>query len=274
MIAVVSLAAAVLAVGAPLTASTSLEPTSPRFADRIVATATVVVDTSVVDPDGVRVVAAFGPLDVVAGPSVTRDADGARVELRYRWEVACLSGDCVPTDGARTLRLPPLRVSATARDGTRRVSTYHWPAVTISGRVTRAEAGKPVPPVRRETDLPPPAYRVSPRGVATALDAIAAVLLVVAALVGVRGVLRARRRRAAERFARLTPLERALLYAREAVRRDAADRRRALGLLGRVLTGAESALGDGASNLAWSASDPSPEEVAAMVGEVERGRST
>jgi hypothetical protein len=41
-----------------------------------------------------------------------------------------------------------------------------------------------------------------------------------------------------------------------------------------VLTGAESALGDGASHLAWSASDPSPEELAAVVGEVERGRST
>jgi hypothetical protein len=269
--AAVSLAAAALAAGTPLATSTTVDPGRANFADTIEATATVLVDPDEIDPGDVKVVAAFDPLDVLAGPVTRRRARGARTEISIRWQVVCLDEECVPGDAPRSLRMPPLHVTAVRADGTRVESVVRWPVVTIIGRVSRAEAGAAVPPFRRETGLPPPGYRVSPRRLAAVLDAVAAVLLLGAAALGLRAGARLRRRRAAERFARLTPLERALLYARDAERRDSADRRRALGLLGRVLEGTGDALGGAASQLAWSSRDPSPEQIASMVGEVERG---
>jgi hypothetical protein len=273
MIAVASLAAAALTAGAPFTASTSLDPGQARFADRIAATATVLVDRSEVDPNEVRVVGAFDPLDVLTGPVIERRPRGARTEVTVHWDIACLDEDCVPGNGPRILRLPPLRVSAPRRNGTRVVSVVSWPAVTVTGRVTHGEAGAAVPPFRRETDLPRATYRLSPRLLAASLDGLAAALLLAGALLVLRQIVARRRHRAAERFARLSPLERALVYARESERRGPADRRRALGLLGRVLGGTGSGLGNAAFRLAWSAPDPSPEQVAAVVGDVERGGS-
>jgi hypothetical protein len=271
MIAAVSLAAAAIAAATPLSVSTSLDPGRARFADAIDAAATVLVDPEAIDPSDVEVVAAFDPLEVLTGPVTVREARGGRTEISVRWRIACLDEDCVPGDVPRSLRLPPLRVTAVRADGTRVASVVRWPVVTITGRVSRAEAGAAVPPLRRQTGLPPPGYRVSPGSLAAVLDAMTAVLLLAALVVGLRAALRFRRRRAAERFARLTPLERALLYAREAQRREPADRRRALGLLGRVLGGTGDALGGAASQLAWSARDPSPEQIASLVGDVERG---
>lgn len=270
VIAATALVAATLVSGAPLAASTSLEPAAPRFADQITATATVVVDDDV-DPKTLRAVAGFGPLEVLSGPVVERRARGGRTEVGFRWELVCLSEDCVPGNRPRGVALPPLRVSGTRDDGSSVTSAVRWPAFAIRSRLTTAEARAATPPFRRETGLPATTYRVAPGTLATLLDVIAAVFLLVAALLGVRGLVRARRRRVEERHARLTPLERALLYAREAARRGPADRRRALGLLGRVLGGTGSALGGAASQLAWSPPEPSPDQVESVVDDVERG---
>jgi len=266
-------AAAALVSGAP-SASTSLVPARPQVADRIAATAVVRVDDAVVDPSRVRVVVSFAPLDVLAGPVVERSARGGLTELRFRWDVACLNEDCVPGDAPRAVRLSPLRVTVTRRDGSQSTSVVRWPALSISGRVTRAEAGAATPPFRRETGLPRPTYRIAPGTLSAVLQGGAAALLLGAAALAVVGLLRLRRHRAAERLARLSPLERALLYAREAERRGPADRRRALGLLGRVLGGSGNALGGTASQLAWSPREPSPEQIETVVDQVEGGLET
>ena len=93
---------------------------------------------------------------------------------------------------------------------------------------------------------------------------IAAILLVA------RELARRRRRREEERLAALSPLERALALAREAERRGPVERRKALGLLARVLGGREARLAGTAAELAWSPQRPSPEQVEALVGDVER----
>ena len=263
------LVAAALASGAPLAPSTSLDPGSPRFADRVTATATVVVEG--LDPGSVRTVGGFGPLDVLSGPTVERhDRGDGRTAVELSWVVACLNEDCVPGgDGPRRIALPPLRVSATRDDGTTARAVVRWPPFQIEGRVSRAEAGAATPPLRRETALPPPSYRVAPGTLATAFDVLAAVLLAGAVLLGIRALMRRRRRREEERLAALSPLERALLYARESEGRGSDDRRRALGLLGRIL-GSASALGGSASRLAWSPPEPSPDQVETVVHDVEQ----
>ncbi len=265
------LVAAALAAGVPLAPSTSLDPGSPRFADRVTATATVVVGEGL-DPRSVRSVGGFGPLDVLSGPTVERhDRGNGQTAVELTWVVACLNEDCVPGDGPRAIALPPLRVSATRDDGTTATAVVRWPTLTIEGRVSRAEAGAAAPPLRRETALPEPSYRVSPGTVATAFDVVAAALLAGAALLGTRALMRRRRRREEERLQALSPLERALLYARESEGRGADDRRRALGLLGRVLGGTGSLLGGSASQLAWSPPEPSSDQVETVVHDVERG---
>lgn len=269
MIAAVALAAAALTTGGQLASSSSLDPPAPRFGDQVDATASVVVGDGV-DAGSLRAVGGFGPLEIVSGPVVDRRERDGRTEVSFRWVVVCLSEDCAPGERPRTIALPALRVTGKTTDGSPVATAVRWPRLSVVGRVTAAEAGAASPPLRRETTLPSPTYRASPGAVAATLDVLAAVLLAAAAALGARGLVRRRRRRAEERLARLTPLERALLYARESEGRPPDDRRRALGLLGRVLGGSGNPLGGTASRLAWSPPEPSVAEVETVVDDVER----
>jgi hypothetical protein len=233
------------AAAAPMTA---LSPSRALFGDRITATVTVA--------PGVRVIADFGPLDVLAGPVRTRTG--------LTWMVACLSEDCVPSRASRQIVLPPVRLIGTTS------ARVPWPPLTIVSRISAEDAAAATPSFRLETQLPRPTYRVSPGGLALGLDLLAAGLVLAAALLVARELVRRRRRREEARLAALSPLERALLYAREAERRGPVDRRKALGLLARVLGGRAEPLAGTASELAWSPQRPSPEQVASLVGDVER----
>ena len=76
-----------------------------------------------------------------------------------------------------------------------------------------------------------------------------------------------RRRRVA---APLTGLDRALALAREAEQRPPPDRRRALGLLARLLGPRDPDLADAADELAWSAPAPTSDALGELVTQVER----
>ena len=258
------------AAAGPLSPTTSLDPGPALFGDRITATATVLIDGAAVDPAGVHAVAAFGPLDLLSGPVVERKRRGRLTVVRFRWEVACLSEECVPSAKAHPVALPPLRVTSVRRVGGRVTSIARWPALSITGRVSAGEAAASPPPFRLETELPPPSYRASPGTLEAIFDAVAAALVLAAGLLIARELVLLRRRREEERFALLSPLERALLLAREAQRRGPADRRRALSLLARVLRTTGSRLGGATAELAWSPPEPSAEQVEAVVGAVER----
>jgi hypothetical protein len=253
----------------PLSSTAELQPAHVRFADRIAADATVAVDRAAVDPAAVHVVAAFAPLDVLSGPTVERRDEGTRSVLRFRWVVACLSQDCVPTAARRAVTLRPVRVTATRRDGRRLASTIRWPALSVTGRVSGAVARASVPPFRLETALPAATYRASPRTLELALYALAAALVAVIVLLAARELALLRRRREEERWARVSPLERALLLAREAARREPADRRKALSLLARVLGGPGGGLGATTSQLAWAPPEPSAAQIGTVVAEIE-----
>jgi hypothetical protein len=63
-------------------------------------------------------------------------------------------------------------------------------------------------------------------------------------------------------------LERALALVREAESREPEDRRRAVGLLARVLRRRDDGLARAAGDLAWSEPEPAPSELAALVSRV------
>ncbi len=235
-----------LALAGPATAATSLSPSRALFGDTITATVTASA--------GERAVADFGPLDVLSGPT--------RTKTGYTWTVACLSEDCVPGASPRQVVLPPVRLSGGV--------SVLWPVLTISSRVSPADAAKASPPFRLETQLPRATYRIAPGRLALVLDFVAVALVLGAALLVVRELARRRRRRGEARLAALSPLERALLYAREAEGRGPVERRKALGLLARVLGSRDESLSGAASELAWAPEKPSPEQVESLVGDVER----
>jgi hypothetical protein len=112
-------------------------------------------------------------------------------------------------------------------------------------------------------------YRFEPARLARALEVAAAVLAAAGVLLAgwaAAAVARSRSRQAA----RLTGLERALALAREAERRPTPDRRRALGLLARVLGSRDPRLAGAADELAWSAPAPTTDALADLVSRVER----
>jgi len=65
-------------------------------------------------------------------------------------------------------------------------------------------------------------------------------------------------------------LERALRLAREAEGRQVSDRRRALGLLARLLGSRDRRLSGAASELAWAKPEPEGAALATLVADVER----
>ena len=169
-----------------------------------------------------------------------------RSTLSFSWQVACLSEDCVPTGRSRQDRAAARPARRRGGRGDGRVAAAHGRAA--SRRPTRRR------PTRRSgsrRQLPRPSYRVSPGGLALALDILAAALLGRGPARRPRAP-RRRRRREEERLAALSPLERALLCAREAERRDPAIGARRSACSRACSAAATESLAGTASELAWS----------------------
>jgi hypothetical protein len=217
------------------------------------------VDTSDQARD-VRIVAPIGAFDAI-GPS-TLVRDGREVRLTQR--VACLGPACVSTNTPRLLLLPPARAT---RGGT--VTTAAPVEITVVPRVPAAVVRARTPAYVRQTEVPPARFAARP-------DLLAAVALALAAVFAVVGVVllvscfrpRSRLERgAADEYAR------AVRLLRESTERQAADRRRAAGLLGRVARPRAEALATSADRVAWSRPQPEPDVVAGLADRAERGRS-
>ena len=138
--------------------------------------------------------------------------------------------------------------------------------VVIAPRATARQVGEPLRSFRRQTTLPPPSYNIRPGTLRAVLFAAAALLVVLAVVLALPVV----RRLIPEPRDDRTPLQRALDLVRASVGREPAERRRALDVLGRTLEDdprARSAL-----DLAWSAPEPQPARVEALVDDVEHRR--
>lgn len=237
---------------------TSLDHTAVDFGDPVTATVTVTAPADA----AVRVEQDLAPLTQLGRPRITRVARGATRTVTYAERGSCLDDRCLATSGVKRVALPPATVIVGGRK-----STAKWPILKVQRRVSAADAALARPPLRSDTAPPPVTYRVSPDRLATALDVVAALLAAAGVLLaGATAIGIYRRRQTPEPLA---GLELALALARDAERRPAPDRRRALELLARLLGSRDPELADEAEQLAWSKRTPTPDALEDLVVEVE-----
>jgi hypothetical protein len=256
------------AAAAPLVVRATFDTRVVQFGDAIHTHVVVKLDRTRVRTESLHIVDDVAPLTVLTPEKTTRTIHGDTLIVAVDSTASCLSEVCVAARGDATPALPRVTVTATANDGSAFSESAAWPALRVHGRVSSADAARSRPPFRADRAPAPPSYRLAPSTLARLLDAGALVLgLAALALAAYQGLLVMRRRR---REAPVDELGRALRLAREAAERPEPDRRRALGLLARLLEVRDRGLAGTASNLAWSKPAPKRDELATLVGEVER----
>jgi hypothetical protein len=249
-------------VGAAPAAGTSidaaLDHTAVDFGDPVTAT----VSVSAPRDARVQVEQDLSPLTQLGRTRFTRVTRGDTQTVTYVTRASCIDDRCLARTAAKRIALRPAIVRVGGE-----TTKQAWPILSLQRRVSPADAAEARPPLRSDTSPPPASYRVSPDRLATVLSILAVVLAAAGALLAGATATRLYRRRHGPEP--LTGLERALALARDAERRPARDRRRALGLLARVLGPRDPQLADEADHLAWSAPAPTPVALADLVAEVE-----
>jgi hypothetical protein len=280
VIGVVAAVAAVLLLGraAPvhgvrpvraLTVHASFDPPTVQFGDRVVARVVVLADRSALDTSRLRVTQDVAPLTPLGATHVTRTTRGRLLVVSYDLPAVCFSDGCLARGGSKVLHLPAVRAEAPRRSsGVARAASAPR-ALTVDGRVTAADLAPSRPPFRADTSAPAVTWRIAPGTLALLLDVLAAALAAagigLATWQGARVV-----RRARTSGTQRSALERALALVHEAESRPPADRRRAVGLLARVLGRRNEPLARTAGDLAWSEPPPDPDDLAALADQVGR----
>ncbi len=275
-ILVAAAVAVVLLLGADVNAPTiappatisvhpEFDPATPGFGDRIDAKIVIALNRRSVRPQTLRYSYGLSPLTQLGAPRSSRYASGDLELVTLVAPVTCVTAPCVARKGVTTLTFPAVRATVMTTTGARQSVAARWPALPIRGRVLASDLASSSPKFQGNGSPPIPSYSVAPSTLATLLDVLAALCVVGAvALVAWQALVMIRRRPAR----RLDPLERALRLAREAESQPVPHRRRAVGLLARLLS--RDRLSSKANDLAWSEHNPEPDELEALVSEIER----
>lgn len=253
-----------------VTVSTSIAPNPLFFGDLVIARAQVFVNRRRLDPDTVRLEAAFAPFSLVGRPQESRSTSGQTTSIDVRYTLQCLVEACLPRPGGVTL--PKLLVHTRPSSDHLVTSGHSWPPIDVVSRVAPAALATDPPPWRQQVALPAVSYRLEPGELAAALTLAAVLLVLCAFALLVREVTR-RRRMLLEQARFRSALARALALARASTARGPDDRRRALALLARVLAfdpNGGRRLAPDAARLAWGRSEPSATGVESLVDEIER----
>jgi hypothetical protein len=271
LVAAVVLVAAVWtgsAAAAPLVVRATFDASIVQFGDPIRTHVVVLLDAAQMRASSVSIVDDAGPLTPLSAPHTTRTTRNGTLVVAIARTFNCISSSCVTAKGDATPALPHVTVTALTKDGKPVHATASWPVLQIRGRVSAADLARSQPPFRANTTPSSPTYRIAPSSLAWLLDGLAIVLALAAAGLALTVALRLARRAGGAPAA--GELERALRLAREAEARPPADRRRALGLLARLLDTRNRRLSGTASDLAWARPDPERESLATLVSDVER----
>ena len=248
-----------IAPAAPVAVRATFDPPIVQFGDPVTARLVILLDRDAVRVQTLHVAEGLAPLTPLAASTTTRTVSGRLETVTITQRLSCLTAPCL----ARPLTFPPVRVTVSGRQATTR-----WRPLQVKGRVGAADLAASSPPFVADAAPSAPTYAVSPPAAATVLDVVAALASAGAvALLAWQALMRGRRTR---RPLAGDELERALRLVRESERRDVPDRRRALGLLARLLDGG---LGRAASALAWSQPQPEPKAVDELVARVEEERT-
>ena len=252
---------------APTTAvevAASFDPPVTQFGDRILARVVVALDTRRVRPQTLRLTDDLAPLTQLGAAGTSRLTQGSLELVTVVLPVSCLTASCVARNGVAQVGLPLVHASVLTRDGRIARASAGWPTLSVRGRVTASDLAARTPPFEADTTPPASTYRIAPGTLGTLLNLLA-VLCAVGAITFAGWEAH---RRIARRRRQPTALERALRLTREAKRRPAPDRRRALALLGRAL--ARDQRSGAVRGLAWSEPVPEPHELEELVTDIEQ----
>ncbi len=274
------------AIDAAIEARATLAPRTALFGDTIRANVDVMVDTTRVDPDSIRVVTDFSPWEVIGAPERAQRDAGETTLVRTTYVLRCLTGPCVPPGQSAALEFDQVRIAyagtdAGAASSGRQVIRAGWPLLLVYSRFASAnleDLNTSTAPWHADLlSLPAATYRLGP-------GVLAAFLLVGAALAALGaaglGYLAWPRRAPPPPEPEpepvpepvLSPLEQALDLLERPVRIDgAADQRRALELVAEELELApwgDPELARTARVLAWSEDVPPVEETSGLAGRV------
>jgi hypothetical protein len=250
---------------APVTVRATLDRETVEFGDAVTADVTVLLDRRAVGSGDVQVHENLAPLTQLGRTRVTRTTRGRLLAVTYSARASCLDQRCIGKGASKQIVLAPVRIVIPGLPAQREAN---WPPLQVRTRVLAADVARPHPPLRSDPTPPSVTYRFEPSRLARVLEVVAAVLA--AAGVLLIGWVAAAVSRTRRRAAQLTGLDRALALAREAESRPTPDRRRALGLLARLLGSRDPRLAGAADELAWSAPAPTPDALAELVSRVER----
>ncbi|HYA09344.1 MAG TPA: hypothetical protein VEG24_07115, partial [Gaiellaceae bacterium] len=188
--------------------------------------------------------------------------------VTYEVPGACVTDGCIAPAGDLPLRLPRVTATVATRSGGVARAAAVWPVLHVHGRVNAADLAGARPRFRGDTTPAAPSYRIAPSTLAALLDGLAVLLVLGGVAIAAREARRLARRRRG-RAAAGGELERALRLAREAESRPSPDRRRALGLVARLLDARDARLATAASELAWAKPQPEREAMSGLVAEIE-----
>jgi hypothetical protein len=261
-------AAGALAAPPPLLVRATFDTPTVQFAAAVRIHVVVLLDATRVSPASLRIVDDLAPLTSLSPGRTTRTTRGDTVTVTLDRAFSCLSSSCVSPTRDATPALPPVRVTVATLGGETLGTKTAWPTLHVQGRVSKADLARSRPPFRADTTPAPPSYRLAPSALAWLLYGGAVVLAFAAAVLAINEARRLARRRHGDPAA--DELERALRLAREAEDRPPPDRRRALGLLARLLDARDRRLSGTASDLAWAEPEPERTAVATFVADVER----
>jgi hypothetical protein len=264
-------------------AETSLPSGPYRFGEAIRADLDVLVNTKLVDPDGVRADVSFAPYDVLSAKrSTLHDGHVTRVRFRYLLQCASLACTLAPGKLQRQITFPAATLAYADREGKKRSAKVFWQPTVLVTRVsdplsrpqtaTQARQEIPSDPLLRlpvSVTSAPPSYRIQPLTLGLVLLAAAIAALVAAVLVA-RPLL-ALLRGAEAAAPRLSPLEQAVVAVESAGQHEpgSPDHREALALLARQLRRANlNELVNGARKLAWSEQAPTAAASRALTSDV------
>ena len=83
-------------------AQAGLAPNVALFGDTVQAHVDVVVDTTRIDPDSIRVAADFVPWEIVEKPERRKTSAGDLAYVRIAYTLRCLSSTCIPSGRSTT----------------------------------------------------------------------------------------------------------------------------------------------------------------------------
>jgi hypothetical protein len=281
-------------LGRHVAASRMLTPNTHLFGDTVTARVDVVVDRDHLDPDRVRLEAAFPPYELVRRMQVDRRDNDRYTRLRYTMTLRCLGRACLagevspgitPAGGQpasrraeRVYHFRPAHIyyDEPGEEKPRHLKRVWWPRLEALTRISPSEPGLTFAlrtPFRTTiSSMPDVTYRISPTFLGTALLVLAALLLALPGRFTWTWLRSRRKPPPVEEAPELTPLERALVLveqARESV--DGEDRRKALEVLAVELDASRRAdHAEQARRLAWSPSEPTPDDAGELVESVRK----